>query len=263
MQSRSYPIVPSMANSFGVEVLRHTLRRDRFGPFAGSFWSFTSPHLAQGHPELVFLPLVAHQVVPPTRLILPFGLQPPGRPTTPPADFCCTVRVNRSTLRSDPGTCNRLPEVSSTAFSAQPPNYNQHRLRSVSAIRSGSCLNRRSPVTLAKRHNNMLALAAPAPTLATANGFAADIRLIHFQDPAHLGKRAVARSHCLANAAQIPRGPVGTDPQVFLKLTDAHSLFASRTSAVARNHLCGRWESAKIVSLVAENRCLQVDSKHC
>src|SRR2546430_3972021 len=40
--------------------------------------------------------------------------------TTPAADFCRTVRVNRSTLSHDSVTCNRSPEVSSTAFHAQP-----------------------------------------------------------------------------------------------------------------------------------------------
>src|SRR5260370_30870298 len=40
--------------------------------------------------------------------------------TTPAADFCHTVRVNRSTLSHDSVTCNRSPEVSSIAFHAQP-----------------------------------------------------------------------------------------------------------------------------------------------
>jgi hypothetical protein len=39
---------------------------------------------------------------------------------TPAADFCRTVRVNRSTLSHDFVTCNRSPEVSSIAFHAQP-----------------------------------------------------------------------------------------------------------------------------------------------
>jgi hypothetical protein len=40
----------------------------------------------------------------------------------PAADFCRTVKVDRSTLSSDSGTCDRPPEVSSTAFNAQPPD---------------------------------------------------------------------------------------------------------------------------------------------
>src|SRR6202008_1325861 len=42
--------------------------------------------------------------------------------TMPAADFCHTVRVDCSTLSPDSGTCGRPPEVSSTAFNAQPPN---------------------------------------------------------------------------------------------------------------------------------------------
>src|SRR5467141_2464822 len=41
---------------------------------------------------------------------------------TPAADFCRTVRVNRSTLSHDSVTCSRSPEVSSIAFHAQPPD---------------------------------------------------------------------------------------------------------------------------------------------
>jgi len=40
----------------------------------------------------------------------------------PAADFCCTIRVDRSALSPDSGTCRRSPEVSSTAFHAQPPD---------------------------------------------------------------------------------------------------------------------------------------------
>src|SRR5450432_503946 len=42
--------------------------------------------------------------------------------TMPAADFCCTVRMNRSILSHDSVTCSRSPEVSSTAFHAQPPD---------------------------------------------------------------------------------------------------------------------------------------------
>src|SRR6202051_3319670 len=40
----------------------------------------------------------------------------------PAADFCRTVRVDRSTLSHDSVTCSRSPEVSSLAFHAQPPD---------------------------------------------------------------------------------------------------------------------------------------------
>ena len=40
----------------------------------------------------------------------------------PAADFCRPVRADRSTLSPDSRTCDRSPEVSSTAFRTQPPN---------------------------------------------------------------------------------------------------------------------------------------------
>src|SRR5215471_2189413 len=40
----------------------------------------------------------------------------------PSADSRCTVRMNRSTLSHDSVTCCGAPEVSSTAFRAQPPD---------------------------------------------------------------------------------------------------------------------------------------------
>jgi len=44
------------------------------------------------------------------------------RTTTPAADFCRPVRMDRPTLSPDSGTNGRSPEVSPTAFRAQPPN---------------------------------------------------------------------------------------------------------------------------------------------
>src|ERR1035441_826324 len=44
------------------------------------------------------------------------------RTTTPAADFCRPVRMDRSTLSPDSRTNGRSPEVSSTAFRTQPPN---------------------------------------------------------------------------------------------------------------------------------------------
>jgi hypothetical protein len=45
-----------------------------------------------------------------------------GLSAMPTGDFCRTVRVNRSTLSHVSVTCSRPPEVSSTAFHAQPPD---------------------------------------------------------------------------------------------------------------------------------------------
>ena len=42
--------------------------------------------------------------------------------TTPSADFCRPFRINRSILSRDSTTNGRSPEVSSTAFRAQPPD---------------------------------------------------------------------------------------------------------------------------------------------
>jgi hypothetical protein len=46
----------------------------------------------------------------------------------PSADFCGTVRMNRFFLSHDFVTCRRSPEVSSTAFRAQPPDLPPVRL---------------------------------------------------------------------------------------------------------------------------------------
>src|ERR1700692_2016373 len=43
-------------------------------------------------------------------------------PTGGKADFCDTIRMNRFILSHDSVTCRRSPEVSSTAFDAQPPD---------------------------------------------------------------------------------------------------------------------------------------------
>ena len=40
----------------------------------------------------------------------------------PFADFCDAVKVNRFTFSHEFVTCRRSPEVSSTAFDAQPPD---------------------------------------------------------------------------------------------------------------------------------------------
>jgi hypothetical protein len=47
---------------------------------------------------------------------------PTAGSTVPFADFCDTVKVNRFTLSHESVTCRRSPEVSSTAFDAQPPD---------------------------------------------------------------------------------------------------------------------------------------------
>src|ERR1017187_9661368 len=70
---------------------------------------------------MVFLPLVAHRVLRPTCRSLLFG---PSTfpPTMPAADSRRTLRRDRSILSHDAVTCAGSPEVSSTAFPAQPPD---------------------------------------------------------------------------------------------------------------------------------------------
>ena len=97
----------------------------------------TSPHALRipprgGHPALRRFTPPADDALPPsldmTPLIrAPEGLQPSrttrcSAHTTPAADFCDAVGVNRFTLSHDSVTHHRPPEVSSTAFDAQPPD---------------------------------------------------------------------------------------------------------------------------------------------
>src|ERR1022692_3958684 len=63
----------------------------------------------------------------------------------PAADFCPTVRVDRSTLSPDSGTWNRSPEVSSTAFNAQPPNLQPALLMDVDFATICPLVQRRMP----------------------------------------------------------------------------------------------------------------------
>src|SRR5260370_27232198 len=70
---------------------------------------------------MVLLQLVVHRVLRPTRLALLFG--PSAlRPTMPAADSRPTVRMDCSILSHAAVTCGGSPEVSSTAFDAQPPD---------------------------------------------------------------------------------------------------------------------------------------------
>ena len=63
----------------------------------------------------------------------------------PAADFCRTVRVNCFTLSPDSGTCSRPPEVSSTAFNAQPPDLQPALLMEMDFAIVGPLVLRRMP----------------------------------------------------------------------------------------------------------------------
>jgi len=97
----------------------------------------SSPHALRipsrdGHPALRRIYPSADDALPPSLDIAPLirvpeGLQP-SRTTrcsahnTPPADSCRSVRTDHSILSFDFETNGRSPEVSSYAFSAQPPD---------------------------------------------------------------------------------------------------------------------------------------------
>ena len=63
----------------------------------------------------------------------------------PAADFCRTVRVNHSTLSPGSGTCARSPEISLTAFYAQPPNLQPAPLMDLDFAVSSQLVRRRMP----------------------------------------------------------------------------------------------------------------------
>ena len=95
----------------------------------------SSPHALRipsrdGHPALRRIPPSADDALPPSLDIAPLirvpeGLQPSrttrcSAHTTPSADFCHRVRDDFSSLSLECETGSRSPEVSSTAFDAQP-----------------------------------------------------------------------------------------------------------------------------------------------
>ena len=65
--------------------------------------------------------------------------------TMPAADFCRMVRVNRSTLSPDSGTCGRPPAIRLTAFDAQPPDLQPAPLMDMDFAVIGQLVRRRMP----------------------------------------------------------------------------------------------------------------------
>ena len=80
-----------------------------------------------------------------TRLLLIVQAFVPRGTTMPSADFCCTVRVNCSTLSPGSGTCNRSPAIRLAAFNAQPPNLPPAPLMEVDFVVIGQLVQRRRP----------------------------------------------------------------------------------------------------------------------
>lgn len=135
--SQRLPQVLSLTNLLhqllGVRrALGSALRRARFGPSPRGPRGFTPRTARKGQLALAFLPLFAHE----SRLLLALpavqafgGVSLPGSPgsfpppTMPSADFCAAVREPLGSLSPcSSGTRHRPPEVSSTAFRAQPPD---------------------------------------------------------------------------------------------------------------------------------------------
>src|SRR5205823_10122387 len=87
---------------FSSRTFGFAFRRERFGPFSRSPWSFTPPLPGKGqqHLELVLLPLVAHRVLRPTRRSWLFGPST-SRSTMPAADSRPTLKMDRSILSHD------------------------------------------------------------------------------------------------------------------------------------------------------------------
>jgi hypothetical protein len=65
--------------------------------------------------------------------------------TMPSADFCCEVKAPCDAFSRDSATRSRSPEVSSTAFSAQPPNLQPASLMDMGFAVIGQLARRRMP----------------------------------------------------------------------------------------------------------------------
>jgi hypothetical protein len=68
------------------------------------------------------------------------------RTNMPSADFCCEFRAPCGALSRDSATRNRSPEVSSTAFPAQPPNLQPAPLMDMGFVVNRQLARRRMPL---------------------------------------------------------------------------------------------------------------------
>jgi hypothetical protein len=119
-------------------------RRARFGPFLKSLGASLLPSSVKASTSWFFCRLSLIESC--ALLAAPYCLGLIACATnTPAADFCCTVRVDRSTLSRDSVTCNRPPEVSSIAFHAQPPDLPPVPLMDVGFAIIGSLARHRRP----------------------------------------------------------------------------------------------------------------------
>ncbi len=88
------------------------------------------------------LPLTRDAFLLATPFVQAFG---PSGPTMPSADFCRPVRSDYSSLSPEFRTDGRSPEVSSTAFSAQPPDLQPAPLMDLDFVVSCRLVRRRMP----------------------------------------------------------------------------------------------------------------------
>ena len=94
--------------------------RERFGPFVDPPWSFTTG--VRKAPDWLFSRYSLLRSGDVLATPLPFGPSSRFRSNTPFAAFCDTIARNCFLPSHDSVTCRRSPEVSSTAFHAQPPD---------------------------------------------------------------------------------------------------------------------------------------------
>ena len=110
-------------------------RLRRYAPF----WF---PVRREAEPQKLPLPWPRHR----TLQLVYLELERSFVPTTPAADFCRPVRMDRSTLSPDSGTNGRSPEVSSTAFGAQPPDLQPVPLMDMDFAVNGPFVQHRMPL---------------------------------------------------------------------------------------------------------------------
>ena len=98
-----------------------SVRRKRFGHFLDIPWGFTPPSVRKARSNWLFgrLSLMSSATDSPLLTVQAFILV---RATMPSADSSRPVRIDHSTLSLAAKTEERSPEVSSTGFSARPPD---------------------------------------------------------------------------------------------------------------------------------------------
>jgi hypothetical protein len=136
--------------------VQRTHSRWWFRRSSSSIAGFTRSQLAQDQPESRLAgawPRMRRAFL--LSLLIVQAFVPPGT-TMPAADFCRTVRVDRSTLGSDSETCGRPIGVSSTAVNAQLENLQPALLKDVDFAVTGQLVRRRRPhirfLTIGSRH---------------------------------------------------------------------------------------------------------------